>query len=623
LTARRPAPGARPGMDVYVPLSYGNQFSPLASDGRRAEFLRVLARARQDIGADGIEGDVRRVGSLLQSAFPNINGRLTFGATPLRQVTVGDAETPLLVLLGAVGFVLLVACANVANLLLARASTRQGELAVRAALGAGRGRLFRQLLTESVVLGLCGGALGLLLAYAGTKALIAAQPADIPRLEEIGVDGTVMAFTLATALLTSLAFGALPALQATGASLMGVLREGGRSGTAGRSGHRARASLVVAEIALAVMLLMGAGLLIRSFVALTRVDLGFSTEQAMAFRLSFQGEAYQEGQQIRTRVNELEEALRALPGVRAAGAGSILPLAGRGSMWSFGVPDAAPPPADVNAEIAVVLITPDYFRAIGTPLVSGRGFDDRDHDDAPTVALINEAGVRRWFAGEDPVGRRVDANGEREIVGVVSDVLHGEPGEPPLAHLYVPYAQATSRTVRFVVRTAGDPLALVGAIRAEVRSLDPNLVIPEFAPLGELVAASVAGPRFYTSLLTLFAGIALALAATGVFGVMSYTVAQRTREISIRMALGARAGDVLRIVVGRALMLAALGVAVGAVAAIQLGTVLESQLFGVTLLDPITFGGVVLVLAVSAAAASYLPARRAARLDPGTTLRDG
>jgi putative ABC transport system permease protein len=300
---------------------------------------------------------------------------------------------------------------------------------------------------------------------------------------------------------------------------------------------------------------------------------------------------------------------------------SVLPMSGRGSMLFFQVDGAPPPPPDVNQEIAVASVTPDYFRAIGTPLRRGRGLTERDHGEAPLVALINEAAVRRWFPNEDPIGKRVIAGRMREVVGVVGDVLQRDPGQPAAPQLFAPFAQRTTPSVRIVVRTAGDPRQLASSIRSEIRALDPNLPITEFTPLEQLVAASVARPRFYMALLGLFAGVALALAATGVFGVMSYAVAQRAREISIRMALGAHASDVLRMIVGRAVALAALGLVVGIAAALALGRVIQGQLFGVTLLDPVTLASVPPVLLASATAASFLPARKAARFDPAGALR--
>jgi putative ABC transport system permease protein len=566
-----------------------------------------------------VNADLGSIGARLQEVFPETNEQLTFDAKPLREVILGDVRTPLLLLLGAVGFVLLVACANVANLLLARASSRRGEMAVRAALGAGRGRLVRQLLTESAVLGLAGGGFGLALAWWGTRVLVAAPAVEIPRLDEVGVDATVVLFTLGLALLTALTFGVLPALQATGSRLTAPLREGGRG--AGGGGHRMRSGLVVVEMALAVVLLTGAGLLVRSFIELTRVDPGFEAEHAMAFRLTFQGDEYETGQLIRDRAAQLHDRIAALPGVRSVGATTTLPFGGLGSLLSFSRVDGPPPPPNVNMEIAIASVTPDYFTSIGVPLVAGRGLTDGDHAEAPPVVLLNEAAARRWFPGEDPVGQRVNMGPEREVVGIVADVLQRDPGQAAAPQAFLPYAQRTTRSLRTVVRTSGDPLALVPAIRATLQAFDPNLPVPEFTPLGRIVDISVARPRFYTSLLTLFAAVALMLAATGVFGVMSYTVAQRSQEISLRLALGAQPVDVLRLIVGRTLLLAAGGILGGMVLVMALGRVIESQLFGVSPLDPVTIGAVVLVLTGSAALASYVPARRAASMDPGIALR--
>ena len=534
----------------------------------------------------------------------------------------GDVRRPLLVLLGAVAFVLLVACANVANLLLARASARRAELAVRSALGAGRTRLIRQLLTEATVLGTAGAVAGLGIAYLATWALVAMQPADLPRLDEVRVNGLVVSFTFAIALATSLVFGILPALQFSGKRLPGALRDSTRGGDGG--GHRVRAALVVAEMALAVVLLTGAGLLIRSFIELTQVDPGFRPEQALSLRVTLQSANYREDGPTRLRVAEFEERLRALPGVTAVATTSVLPLSGRGAMVGFAVEGAPPPPPNVNAEIALASVTPDYFRAIGAVIRRGRQFTAQDDIQAPRVTIINEAGVGRWFGGQDPVGRRVNTNGVlREVIGVAADVLQRSPAEPANPMLFVPYAQRTTRSIKLVARTTSDPVALAAAIRHEIRSLDPDLAIADISPLAQLVTRSMTRPRFYTRLLTLFAVVGLVLAATGVFGVMSYAVAQRAREITIRMALGAVPGDVLRMIVGRALGLAAAGVVLGLAAALALGRFIQGQLFGVTLLDPVTLGAVAVVLCASAVIASFLPARRATRFDPAGALREG
>ena len=437
------------------------------------------------------------------------------------------------------------------------------------------------------------------------------------------MNATVVWFTLVVALATSLTFGTLPALQSSGTRLPGALRESTRGG-AGRGGHRMRAALVVVEMALAVVLLVGAGLLVRSFVQLTRVNPGFQPEQVIAFRVTLQGERYREDAPTRARVGEMLERLRALPGVASVAATNVLPFSGRGSMVGFMVEGAAPPPPNVNAEIALAVVTPDYFRTIGAPLRRGRHLTDMDHPDAPPVAIANAAAVRRWFPGQDPLGRRVNTNGvSREIVGVVADIVQRSAADPATPSLFVPLAQRTMRAVKVVVRTTGDPASIASAIPPAIRVVDRDLAIADLAPLTDLVARSMARPRFYTGLLTLFAAVGLSLAATGIFGVMSYAVAQRTREISIRMALGAHRADVLGMIVRRAVALALTGAGCGLVLALVLTRFLQGQLFGVTHLDPLTFGAVIVVLVVSATVASFLPARRAAKLDPATALRQG
>jgi putative ABC transport system permease protein len=607
--------------DLIFPLPFDETFDATTATARRSEFLSVLGRAKAGMTAEVIDADLKRIGSQLQKTFSQTNDGLTLTAAPLRDLIIGDVKTPLLMLLGAVGFVLLVACANVANLLLARGSARHGELSVRSALGAGRSRLIRQLVTESILLGLIGGTIGLALAYAGTNALISARPADLPRIDEIRLDSTVVWFTLAAALLTGIVFGLIPALQATDEHLLRGLQESGRSAGGGRT-HRMRAALVVIEMALAVVLLTGAGLLIRSFLALTHVDPGFQPAGAMTVRVSLQGAEYKTGDQVRARVDQLLDRLRSLPGVTAVAAGNVLPLTGLGSINDFAVEGAPPPPPDVNAEIAVASATADFFKAIGTPLKRGRLFTDLDQPQSLPVALLNEAAVRKWFPDQDPIGKRVlSGGGPHEIVGVVGDVLQRSPGQPAAAQMFLPYSQRTSRTIRIVVRANGDALALAPSVRDQIRALDPNLPLAQAAPLNDMVARSVARPRFYMSLLTLFAAVALVLSATGIFGVMSYAVAQQSKEIGIRMALGARAGDVLRSVVGRALTLAGFGVLAGVAAALVLGGIIRSQLFGVTVFDPMTLAAVVAVLMLSAAIASLLPASRAARIDPVTAFR--
>lgn len=385
-----------------------------------------------------------------------------------------------------------------------------------------------------------------------------------------------------------------------------------------------RETLVVVEVALAVVLLVGAGLLIRSFAQLAQADLGFGPDQLTSFRVTLRGERYRDGAAVRARVGEMLDHLRALPGVTSAAATSVLPLDGRGAMVGFAVDGAPPPPPNVNPEIALVVVTPDYFRTLGTPLRRGRQLDDGDHADRPLVAIANEAAVRRWFQGEDALGRRVSTNGvSREIVGVIADTTQRSAADPVLPMLFVPLAQRSTGVIRVVVRTAGDPAAVGPAIASVVRALDANLAVADLGPVANLVGRSLARPRFYTGLLVLFAAVALTMAASGIFGVMNYAVSQRVREISIRMALGAQRADVLGAIMRRAVVLAIVGAALGLVLAALLSRGLQGQLFGIARFDPLAFGTALVVLVASAALAAFLPARRAARVDPATALREG
>lgn len=608
--------------DLYYPLTYGSTFSATTAEGRRGEYLSVVARLAPGVSQGRAEAAVGTLSDRLRQAFPETNEALSIALVPLRDQLLGDIRTPLLVLLGAVGLVLLIACANVANLLLTRAAAREGELAVRAALGAKRGRLLRQLMTESVVLGLLGGAVGLLLAVWGTQALVAMRPEGIPRLDEIGVDGTVVLFTAAVALLAGILFGLIPAIQITRGDLAAPLKEGGRGALSGRGGNRVRSGLIVGEMALAVMLLIGAGLLIRSFLELTAVDPGFRAEQTITYDVSLPASAYEEPSDVRQFYADLLDRMEALPGVESASAVSTLPLAGAGTILTFRIEGREPPARGEIQDIVVKVATPDYFPSLAIPVREGRPLNDVDRADAPGAVVINEAAARRFFPNEEAVGERLVVGPvEAEIVGVVGNVRQYGLDQEVRPELYVSHAQFPADAMTVVLRTAGEPSALAGAIRREVRQLDPNLPIEEFTTLGEVVSGSVAQPRFYMALLTLFAAVALLLAAIGIFGVMSYSVAQRTREIGVRMALGARAEDVLRLVVRRALWLALGGLALGLLGALALSRILRSLLYDVGTTDPLTFTVVPLVLMSVAALASYLPARRATRVDPMTALR--
>ena len=513
---------------------------------------------------------------------------------PLKERIVGDVRPMLLVLLGAVGLVLLVACVNIANLLLARGATRRKELAVRTALGAGRTRLIRQLLTESTLLALLGGALGLLLAWGGVAALRAVLPANTPRLNEIGIDGWVLAFGFALALGTGVLFGALPALRASRTDPQRALRSGGRSDAGG--GGRLSGTLVAAEVALATVLVIGAGLLIQSFARLAQVDPGFPTEGLVSATVA--PPEFRFGDEVARSgfYQELLQRLETVPGVRMAAASSNIPFGGRsfGSVFTIeGRPDPASEGGDWPMARVRSVISEDYLQTLGVPLLRGRGFTSSDRAGAPQVVLIDRALARKYWPGEDPVGKRIRYPGEEEwrtVVGVVGEVKHDRLDETAEGTLYTPMLQGGSTTpTSIVLRTAGDPSAVAANLRAVVASVDPDTPVSDIRTVEQLVSQSVAQPRFTTLLLALFAGVALLLGAVGIYGVLAYAVSQRIPEIGVRMALGAKAEDVLRLVVRRGLVLALAGVLVGLVAAWGATRLMSSLLYGIGATDPLTF----------------------------------
>ena len=607
---------------LYTPMQYDSVFSASTTVQRRSESLEVIGRLKPGMDASAAERDMKRVGKALATRFPSTNDGLTMASTPLADTLFGSVRQPLFVLLGAVGLVLLIACANVANLLLARATTRESELAVRSALGAGRGRLVRQLLTEAIVLSFTGALVGLALAWWGTRALTAAQPADIPRLQHIGINPIVAGFTAVIAILTGLVFGSVPALQSTGSRLMNAIRDGGRGALSGRRSQRLRAAVVVAELALAVVLLTSAGLLMRSFREMTHVTPGFNADNALTFRISLQGARYAEAPARASFYAQLHDNLASLPGVSSVGGSSMLPMSrGASLIGPFQVEGRDVPPG-VLPEIRSVTVTPDYFKTVGARIIRGRPLDSRDRDGAPPTALVNRAAIARWFPDGDPVGERVVLGQTAiEIVGVVDDVLQDAPSRPVQPELYRPYDQRRGGTLNMVVRGGGDVAQLSSRLRAEVHRLDSNLPVERIVPLETVVSRAMSRPRFYTSLMALFAGIAIVLAMVGIFGVMNYLVAQRSREISVRMALGADRMRVIRMVVGNAMGVASAGLALGIVGAVAVGGLIRSQLFGVRVGDPITFAAVTMLLGVAAGVACFLPARRAATMDPGEVLR--
>jgi putative ABC transport system permease protein len=621
---------APPGFDfprgraLWRPLEYD---PPFRTKSRGAWYLSAIGRLRAEVSPDSARAEAGAIGERLAAAYPDANEGLGLIVRPLKEAMVGKVRTPLFVLLGAVGLVLLIACANVANLLLSRAAAREGELAVRSAMGANRSRLVRQLLTEASVLGLLGAGAGLVVASWGGDLIRALQPRDLPRLDEIGLDGVVVAFTLACTFLTTVVFGTIHAVLATRRSSATALREGGRGLLTGRGG-RARRGLAVAEMALAVTLLAGAGLLLRSFSQLSRVDPGFQSDKVLTFALSLPSGRYADDGARTVFYRRALETLGALPGVQSAAATIAVPLRGFGFNFSFVVEGRPEVPPAQQPTLETRVVTASYFRTLGIPVVAGRGFADTDDASSPRVVVISREAARRHFPGQDPIGQRIrlgwgpptDSVGGT-VVGVVGDVKEAGLDADHPAEVYLSYAQKPITGMDVVLRTSVPPLTLAPAVRAAVHDLDSDLPVARLETLSRIVATSIAQPRFYTGLLTAFAGTALVLAALGLFGVISVGVSQRTREIGVRMALGARSGDVLRLVLREAATLALVGIAVGLAAALALSRTLSTLLFNLSPTDPWVFTAAPLVLLSTAVVAAWLPARRAAQVDPIEALR--
>jgi putative ABC transport system permease protein len=602
-------------VDLYLPTA----FSPEQLNNRRRSFLTVLARLKPGITVQQASADMNSIARRLTEQYPHTNTGKGVRLTPLHQQTVGKARTALLILLGAVGFVLLIACANVANLLLARAAGRQKEMAIRAALGASRWRVVRQLLTESLLLATSGGAAGLLLALWGVELLLSVAPDNLPRAYDIRLDTRVAGFTLLVSLLTGILFGLLPALQASKIDLSVSLKEGGRD-AAGLLRRRLRGFLVVGEVALAFVLLVGAGLLIRSFARLTGVDPGLDPRGVLTMDILLPDAKYSGGRGTAFFQQTLER-VRALPGVEAAAVTNSVPLSGSHASTDFGI-EGKPAPTQQTFNAGVRIISPDFFRTFRIPLVEGRLLAESDGANAPPVVVVNESLARIYFANEYPLGKRIKYKGVfRLIVGVVVDVKYSALDEEAKPEFYLTIAQLPPTSMSMVVRTSGDPLQMLASVREQVWAVDKDIPITNIETMERLMTKSVAPRRFNLLLLGLFALVGLALAAVGLYGVMSYTVTQRTREIGVRMALGAQTGDVLRLVIREGMKLALIGVSLGLGGALALTRLLKTLLFDVSATDPLTFIVIAAVLIIVALLACWIPARRAASMDPLVSLR--
>jgi putative ABC transport system permease protein len=610
----------------YFPSRETELWTPIALDpkdaSRGAHYLGVVARMKPDVSVAAARSEMESLAKRLATEF-EANAGESAEVIPLLDYVVGGSRASLLTLLGAVGLLTLIACGNVANLLLGRATVRGKEIALRAALGAGRGRLARQMLVEGSVLSLAGGALGLVLAYAALGPMRRLSAGMIPRVDEVTIDFGVLGFTLGLSLLTGLAFAFAPAWQSSRERPSDALREGGRSATSSAS-RRARAALVTAEVALSLTLLVGASLLLRSFHSLSSVDPGFRPQNALTFSVSLPEQTYPADHDRIQFFDALLERLKSLPRVRAAGMVQALPI--RDDYFlSFVIDGRTAPPPGEEPSANYRVVSPGYFEALGIPLKRGRSFDERDTTRPFLVAIVDEAFVRRHFAGEEPLGRGVDigngTDGVYEIVGVVGDVHHDGLDFAPHPTIYVPYPRDAFSTMSVVLRTDSDPLPLAADVRGVVRETDATLPAYSMRALEDVVSDSVGERRFSMLLLALFAGIASFLAAVGLYGVVSYTVSQRTREMGLRLAMGAIPSSLTRATIGEGMKPALAGVGIGLPAALALARLLETMLFGVTPFDPASYGATAFLLLAVAAFACYLPARRASRLDPLTALR--
>lgn len=604
----------------------GDVFVPLALDptkmSRGLHFLNVVARLKKGMGLERAQGDMDTVAAQIRKQNATDHG---IRLVTLRELIIGNSRLLLLVLLGVVSFVLLIACANVANLQLARANARLKELAIRTALGARRARLVRQWLTESAALAIVGGTLGVALAYWSVHFLRASSLVNFPRLDEAGIDGRVLGFTLGVSLLSSLLFGLIPALQSSTLNLNDSLKEGGRGSSSGMTHHLTRDGLIVIEVALSLVLLIGAGLMIKSFIRLLRVNPGFHPENVITMKINLPASTYGDNQKQASFYQQVLHRLENLPGVVAASVVNNLPMGGGSTNGDFDVEGNPPWPNGQGPITEDHVVGPNYFRVMRIPLMRGRYFTERDVVGAPSVVVINEAFAQRVWPNENPLGKRVRIgwpnNNWLEVIGVVGNVKQEALDSATTLEAYVPFLQGPVPAMTLVVRTNGNPNSWVGAVRSQILAVDKNQPIYNVMSLEEVISISVGQRRWNMILLAVFAGVALILAAVGVYGVISYAVSRRTHEIGTRMALGARQIDVLRMIIAQGVVLSLYGVILGLASSFLLTRFLSGLLFEVTSTDPMTYVLIPVLLAFVALVASYIPARRATKVDPMVALR--
>jgi len=624
-----PAVNGIQNVDLLLPLP----LNETARANRGGEDFNIFAKLEAGVTLEKAQADMHVLAARMKRDYPQNyppNGGLTVSVVPLINQVVGDVRLALYVLLGAVGLVLLIACGNVANLLLSRAAVRQKEMAIRAAVGASRERIVRQLLTEAVLLSAVGGVLGLALAMVAVKVLGQFGSAKIPRLDEIGIDGRVLAFTFGISLVTGIVFGLVPAVRASRLDLNDVLREGGRGGVGtsafGLGHHQLRKLLISAELALSLVLLIGAGLLIRSYQRITNANPGFDPARVLSVRVALPGFKYNNPDAIIAFYKRLEDRLAALPGVEHVGSNYLLPLSSVALGWEpITVDGYVPKAAGEDLIIASSgYVSPDYFRAMGIPLLKGRYFDDRDVRGAPDVAIVDDKLAERFWPGQDPLGKRMrrgDSGPWRTVVGVVADTKEYEvDGEPPITAFY-PNRQLGVGTRYLVIKTRADVAGISSAVTREVQALDADLPVFDVNTMDERLADSLARRRFSMFLLVVFAVCASLLAAIGIYGVVSFWVSQRTRELGIRAALGARQADIMQLVIRQVVVLVVVGITVGLAASFGLTRVMSSLLFGVSATDGVTYGLLAALLGIVALVATYVPARRAAGVPPIVALR--